>query len=442
MNKQQLRWYYPSVFLVTFLIEIYWNGAISYYYIHQLGMEIKYQITIWSIFSVTMMFSCFFAGKNSDRSMRNGSRRLPYIKGFGIIAGLIFAITFTPIFATSSQVVLAFRFFISLILLDLSCQFVYTCLFAIPSEEVSEIKKRTVVYSNASMLQFIACIFITVVFPFIQPNEGDSGLLFSGAMITVGIICSIIFYMASKKLPSTYISNKVKIKNTSYIESLKQCLSNKKFLVAEVFLTSTIIASGFLTIGFYYFLDECVNGNMLVVILLIAGCFAGAGFMFFLSPKLVNRYGMYNVTTGIGLICATCLIVNFFLTQYSFAFFIGGIGTGISFVIQYYFNQLLMVMSVDEDVKKSGIRKEGEYFGLDSLFDCIGAMSQPLFLALLIYLGYQESLAIGAQNFSAEQGIYVAFLLAPGIIIAIASVIFKVCSYRIEVTSNALAEKH
>lgn len=442
MNKKQLGWYYPSVFFVTFLIEIYWNGAISYYYIHQLGLEIKYQITIWSVFSIFMMFSCFFAGKKSDRYMRDGSRRMPYIKRFGVLAGLIFSFTFTPLFSSASQLVLSARLLISLFLLDLSCQFVYACLFAIPSEEVPQLEKRTRVYSNAAMLQFIACMLITVVIPFIQPNEGDSGVFFSGTMFALGIICSIIFYIASKKIPSTYISNKENIKKTSYIKSFKQCLKNKKFLVAEIFLTGTIVASGFLTLGFYYFLDECVNENNLTVVLLIGACFVAAVFMFYFTPKLINQYGMRNVAAGVGLTCATCLIACFFFTQYSFAFVFGGFGAGISFVIQYYFNQLMMVSSVDSDVQTSGIRKEGEYFGLDSLFDCIGAISQPLFLAFLIYFGYQENLPVGSQSVSAEQGIYVVFFLIPGIIIAISSIAFLMLAPKTEVRKNALAKKH
>ncbi len=423
MKTRPQLWYLGSVFCITFLLEMYWNGAISYYYMNQLGLELNYQMATWTIFSVFMIFSCAFCGKNSDRALRFTSRRLPYIRFFGVAAGVIFALTYVPWFPVGSQFLLSLRFLCSLLLLDISCQFAYTALFAIPSEEIVDIPKRSLVYSRATFLQFVACMLIAVGIPIVQPGRGEESTVYAVVMMAIGLVVAVVLYIGSKKIPSTYVSNREQIKKTSYLKSFLQCIRNKKFMIGEIFLTATVVASGFLTFGFFYFVDEVSTEQDPRLALLIGSCIVGALLLFGFCPKLLERFPIQNVVSATGLLCGGCLILCYMgWVQPWFAIF-GGLGCGISFGIQYYFNQIMVADFVDEDEVYSGIRKEGEYFGLDSVFDCVGALSQPLFLLILIANGFQEGLAVGTQSAGAEHGILIGFLLVPGVLVAVSSVI-------------------
>jgi len=74
---------------------------------------------------------------------------------------------------------------------------------------------------------------------------------------------------------------------------------------------------------------------------------------------------------------------------------------------------------VDEDEKRTGIRKEAQYIQLDYLFDSIGSLGQSLFLMIILAFGYVEGLEEGSQTLSAQWGIILATFGFPAILLII-----------------------
>ena len=52
MKRKSILWLAASSGIISMIADIYWGGALSYYYMRNLGLDIKYHIVVWIAFQM------------------------------------------------------------------------------------------------------------------------------------------------------------------------------------------------------------------------------------------------------------------------------------------------------------------------------------------------------------------------------------------------------
>jgi len=404
--------------LLSTITDVYWNGALTYFYLQNFGLNIRYEAIVWIIFSVWSTFDNLFAGVLEDRSANRLGRRLPYLRIFGPLLGLFFCLAyFKPPFI-QSQFMLALYFLMSLFLLDTCVAFLETALFAIPYEETLSDKGRARVFVWQAFFMLLSILVSVALIPSIQPDPGADLARFRLIIGALGTIAGLGIYASTFLIDSSYRGDVKKGRAVPKLQYCLECLKNRAFLVSEIFKASCVVAYTIFIFGLYYYFDEiCVNPVPCYV-----GAFAGIGIgfliYFFGSRFQTQSLVVFSCFLGGGLIL-TGFLVGGRIWGAAIAF----IGCGSMYVAEVIYSGLMLGDSIDADEVKSGIRREGTYNGFNCIFSTISNAAQPLFLAIILAYGYVEHQAYGTQTLSAQHGIMVGWLVPPAVIVLLAGLL-------------------
>jgi len=400
------------------MVETYYSGSFSYYYTHTLGLAIRSQAMAWSIFVAISLALGIIISMIEDRfAGRRFGRRIPFIRVCGPILGIAFALAFNLVpFGFSDKGLLA-GYLIYLFALFTCESFTTNALLAVPSEEITDEKKRTATYIEIGIVSGIALL---VFFLASYLQEGDSAfpIRFQAIMAIVGGLAAVILFIGSFFLPHSYALDLETVRSSKPIHSFFECLKNRTFLIGEIYLTAVVCTTTVSILGLYYYLQEVVTLNPISIIGFPLGAVSVWLFYTRSKDKLSKRL-LYGLPT---LAAVLLLLVTVALGRTQAGAFFGFAAGGIGAFIQYALNNIIIVESVDEDEKRTGMRKEAQYIQLDYIFDSIGSLGQSVYLMIILAFGYVEGLAEGSQSVSAQQGIIWATFGFPAILLIIGTV--------------------
>ncbi|MBD3338370.1 MAG: MFS transporter [Candidatus Lokiarchaeota archaeon] len=262
-----------------------------------------------------------------------------------------------------------------------------------------------------------AVLFTALTIPFVSsfPNVEQ------GYHFWIIIVCLFVFIFSS--LGTLGVKEKIRpISQEKYnIRYLGKIITNKAVFTLFIVSLITTIAIGAYTAAAIYFWTYIVGKPELIGIALIfsvLGIFIG----FSIGNPLANRIGKKK-TMGIGLLAASVSAFLMFITNPNSILIIFSIyillGTG-----QGFFQMLLYGMQADNTDYvewKKGYRAEGAIASLTSFIqkagNGIGAATAAIVLGLT---GYTPNVEQTSQSI---QGIYLAFVLIPGLLALIAALI-------------------
>jgi len=409
---------YICLFFSTFMVETYYSGSLSFYYTHTLGLTIRSQAVAWSIFVAISLVLGIVIGIVEDRFVSRGTgRRIPFIRVCGPVLGIAFALAFNVVpFGFSNQGLLA-GYLISLFVLFTSESFVTNALLAVPSEEIRDDKKRTSTYIVIGIISGVALLLYILV-SHLQESGSDAPLRFQSIMALVGGLGAVILFTGSFFLPHSYVLDLETVRQSKPVRSFFECLKNRTFLIGEIYLTAVVCTTTVSLLGLYYYFQEVVEPGLITYVGFPAGIVSVWLFYAKTKDRLSKRllYGLPTLTA------ALFLLITVLLGKSSagpfFGFFAGGIGA----FIQYTFNNVIIVESVDDDEKRTGMRKEAQYIQLDYIFDSIGSLCQSLYLIIILAFGFVEGAAEGSQSLTAQWGIILATFGFPAVLLIIGTI--------------------
>jgi GPH family glycoside/pentoside/hexuronide:cation symporter len=405
----------------AFLQNIIGGGALTYYFTRVLGLETERAALVWIIFGIWNAVNDPLFGYISDRTKSNIGRRIPYIRYGAPLFGLAFIILFLQLPASwATQDVLFAQLLVGLFLYDTLYTAIASALYLMPYEMAVSNRARSSVYVWKIIFTAFSMGLPLVVIPIIQPGPGQDSTFFRWVLYALGAgLAAVIFF-------STYFYEEKHFQQEeqqygffkSFIESFK----NFSFIVFLVVSFTVIYIQTGLMQGVLYYFDELKVPGLPLYLGLAGGIILGV----ILWVNLRDRIGVKKcLQAWLGIFALGCLIMLVFGREVFLAalsFFMIGFG----FAGGMYLIPIMNGDVIDFDETRTGLRREGMYAGINSFVTKPAiSLAQAAFLTLVTNYGYNQALAKGTQSASAQDGILVAWMLIPTILLVISLVVMR-----------------
>lgn len=397
-----------SLYLMQQMVATY----IVFFYVDHLGVRPALIGVGMVIHSIVNALVHPFLGHISDKTQTRFGRRIPYIM-FGIVP---LSATFTLIWIPLTSEQHLFWYFLGVILLfDLFFVLValnWTSLFP---EMFKTLRDRSFVSTWRQLWGILGMILGIALPPVIFAMIGWTlmGILFG----VVGL-----FFWALSIYGAKEPKNPQKTESLPIITALRYTLVNKAFItfaLGNLFIQLVFVllpgAAPFFT-KYVLLIPEGQTSLMLGTIFVVALPFV------YVWGKLINVWGPRTSALISVVFLFFALIPFYFIQTFTGAIMTSiGIGVGIAGILVVL--DIMLSDVIDEDAKKTGIRREGMYFGINGFIAIGSAGLQAIILSVVLEVsGYVSNLDV--QPDSAVFGIRFMTSGIPMIILVIVFICF------------------
>lgn len=400
----------PAAVFSTFII---------FFYVDFLKMPSKLIGLGMGIYGIWNAINDPLFGQISDKTRTKRGRRVPYILFGSIPLAITFILVWTPPAGWHGNTTLMFIYFLAAIFLyDTLYTLVVLNWTALFPEMYKTQEERTRVSAYRQVLGLIGTLIGTAIPPILYSKIGwgAMGIVFAG----LTLVSMLMSLLGSREDMSVKTSESLPLGR-----SLLATFRNKSFLtfvLGYTFIEFTILMLQ-TVMPFYskYVLGvEGFNVSLILGTLIIVS-------ILFVVPwsKVANKRGSKKtmlvsiVLYGLGMI--PFWFVKSFAGALATAAFVGIGLAGIIILIDVFISDI-----VDEDELKTGVRREGMYFGINALFIRIAISFQSIIMGYVLdYTGYNANLGIGNQPQSALTGLKMLITLFPLITVVLSFICYK-----------------
>jgi len=375
--------------LISFLL-------FTFYYVI-IKIDVVWIMAVMIIWSIWDAINDPLMGAISDRTNTKFGKRKPFII-IGIIPTCIILVLFW-IPPTGSPFLIFIYILILLVLFDTFYTMYSLNQTALFPEMYQDLNQRAKANNIVQVIGVIALLFaflapVLFIPDYLNPeyklNYFQTGLFMS--IITA--IAAFIFIKFGLKERKEFLQDSAKA--PSFIDSLRASIGNKSFVTYVIANFSIFYVFGMITTlaALYGGIVLRIESSFLTSILLGLAFISAAGFMI-LWNKIAIKYG---VKKGQMLSMLTFMIV--LLPLLFVSDFIGGVITfliaGIGLAGALFFRAVTMSAIVDEDELKTGVRREGSYFGVNALIIRLTTIAVSISIAVVLSI-------IGMAEFDVEK---------------------------------------
>ncbi len=397
--------------LNTFVVSI----GLTYYFTSFRGMDPGLAATTWLLFGIWNAVNDPLFGYISDRTKSALGRRIPYIRFGAPLIGLAFILCWINFGGTqASQTVMFIQMTALLFIFDVLYTAIATSIYVMPFEMAVSNKARSSIFIWKLIFSVFPLAVPLVLWGFIKPEPGANPLTFQIIMAGFGVVMAALIFF------STYFYKEMHFQQEEeqlpFLKSLKECFTNRSFIVFEVISFTIIYVQTSLMLGLNYYLAEFSIPAVPLYAALGVGIVGGV-FLF------VNRREPWGVKTCTMVMAAVfsvgCFLVLALGRQLVPAM-LGMFCFGIGFAGGMYLIPLMNGDVVDMDEHRTGLRREGMYAGVNSFITKPAiSIANSAFIWFLTQNGYNFSGLSGTQSAQAETGILLGWVLIPGILLGV-----------------------
>jgi GPH family glycoside/pentoside/hexuronide:cation symporter len=279
-------------------------------------------------------------------------------------------------------------------------------------------EERTRVSAYRQVLGLVGTLIGTALPPILYSliGWGAMGIVFAGLTLV-----TILMSLLGSKEDMSYSE----AESLPLFQSLKATIKNKSFLtfvLGYTFIEFTILMLQTVmpfyskyVLGVEGFKVSIIHGVLIIVSI------------FFVIPwsRAANKRGSKRtmlisiVLYGIGMI--PFWFVKGYIGAVAVAAFVGIGLAGIIILIDVFISDI-----VDEDELKTGVRREGMYFGINALFIRLAISAQSIIMGFVLKsTGYDPDLGVGHQPLSAITGLKLLLTFIPLITVVFAFICYK-----------------
>ncbi|MBD3338174.1 MAG: hypothetical protein GF353_03640 [Candidatus Lokiarchaeota archaeon] len=357
-NSQRISWGLAS-FGGAIINGIY-ASLLPIFFTDYLGMveyaELIYIVSI--VYAIWNAINDPLFGIVSDRSKLKKGRRIPFMRYTAPFLALFFIlIWFAP--AGSGPIVIFVWMLITTLLYDTA----YTIIFLVFCALLPEVSESEI---ERNYLQVFGSFFtlLGMILGFVIPEmfRHESELLpLRMAMIGVGIFGMACIIYTTYKFKERPEFTKVD-KPLGFVDSIKYTFKNKSFLTLVSANFMSIFIQSLLLGSLFYLADYVTQGSSLILLVFL---FLPLILGIWVTPKMSKKYGVVRADQILLSIGGTGLILLTFVPTYLIYICLSLAGFGLTGPL--VLTTVMWGQVADEDELRTGVRREGVYFGMNAL---------------------------------------------------------------------------
>ncbi|HEY9075056.1 MAG TPA: MFS transporter [Anaerolineaceae bacterium] len=397
--------------LNTFVVSV----GLTYYFTSFRGMDPNLAATVWIIFGIWNAVNDPLFGFISDRTKSNLGRRIPYIRYGAPLIGLAFILSWVNFGGVqASQTVLFIQMTLLLFIFDTLYTAIATSIYVMPYEMAVSNRARSGIFIWKLIFSVFPLAVPLVLWGFIKPEPGANPLPFQVIMLGFGVaMAALIFFSTFFYQEKHFAQAEAQL---PFLKSLKECFTNRSFIIFEVISFTIIYVQTSLMLGLNYYLAELGIPPVPLYASLAVGIIGGVFFFVRMRERLGVKGCLLLMTAVFSLGCFCMLLFGRALIPAMLGIFCFGIG----FAGGMYLIPLMNGDVVDMDEHRTGLRREGMYAGVNSLITKPAiSLANSAFLWFLGLYQYDFAAKAGSQSAQAETGILMGWVLIPGVLLAV-----------------------
>lgn len=411
---------YSSGNIAASLTASAFSTYVTYFYDDVLKMPPKLIGLGMGIYGIWNAINDPILGQISDRTRSRWGRRIPYVL-FGSIPFVIafMLVWMPPVNLIGKNVALMFAYFMTMIFLyDGFYTLVIINWTSLFPEMYKTQEERTRVSGYRQVIGILANIVGVALPPILYASIGWAAMGISFGVIS---LLSLGLSLLGSKEDPVYSEGG----GLSLTQSLKATFSNKSFLtyvIGAMFLQFTFVM---LEAGLPFYAKYVLKVQGIKVSLVLAAIFIIAILFVGMWGRMANRRGSKYTIMLSSVVYGISLIPFWFVKSFLWAAITAGlVGVGLAGLMILL--DVMIADIVDEDELKTGVRREGMYFGINGFMIRLGISVQSVLMGVILSTsGYDANISIDAQPASALTGIKSLITIVP-----IVSLIFAVIFFR------------
>ncbi|HTX80216.1 MAG TPA: MFS transporter [Longilinea sp.] len=360
------------------LIAGVFGALLPIFYQDYLGLQASWIAVASVVYAVWNALNDPVFGYITDNTRSKHGRRIPYMRYTAPFLALTFILVwFAP--PKAGQEALFWWMLVSMVLYD-GCYTIIGLVYSALLPEVTESdSERNKLQISSSLFGLLGTLLGFIIPDMFRPKVGMSPSFFplQIAMIVLGIIGALLIVMTTLKVKErmefTQVDKPLKVG-----DAIKYTFTSKSFLVLAAENFMAILVSSLVTGSLYYMADYVVN---MPTIALLACIFVPLIIGVPLTDLIRKRLGVVGaqqlllVIAGVGLIGVTFLPIDLIP--------IGLVVAGFGLAGPQTLTNVLFAEVADEDEIRTGVRREGAFFGINAL---ITKPAQSIALALMPFV--------------------------------------------------------
>lgn len=347
--------------LGTSLISGIYGGLLTIFYQDYLGLSARWIGIAATIYAIWNAINDPLFGYITDNTRSKHGRRIPYMRFTAPFLALTFILVwFAP--PKAGQQTLFWWMLVSMLLYD-TCYTIIGLVYSALLPEVTESDaQRNGLQISSSLFAMLGTLLGFLIPDMVRPKTGESSLTpLYVAMVVVGLVSMVLIFITTFKVKERKEFS-VLDKTISPWAAIKYTFTSKAFLflVAENFLV--ILMSSLLLGSIFYLADYVLQWP---AIQLLAFLFIPLIITIPLTTLIRKKLGVVGaqqlmlVIAGIGLV--SIVFVPDFLIPFCIAL------AGIGLAGPQTLSNVLFAQVADDDELRSGVRREGAFFGVNAL---------------------------------------------------------------------------